>query len=418
MMKPTNKVVCCVVDNGGNYLPQAHRLAQEYSKVYYTNPSWVDAYPKMNKPFIGYGLKDIEVVETPWEIYDEIDLWVFPDTYNGPFIEWLKAQGEIVWGSGVGEELELERDLLKEHTQELGLPVSKWENIVGLTNLRVYLQKHEDVYVKISKWRGTVETFHSQNYKLIKPELDEMEHCLGPFANIIEFVVEQPVPDAVEIGFDGWTIDGAYPEYVLAGVEIKDKAYVGKFSDYSDLSTLITGWNDKYSSTFKNYQYRGFMSTEIRVDNTKTPYMIDFTARTPCPPGEIYLCLYENLGEVIWEGANGNMILPKARAKYGVELLMESDWATHNFQAVYYPPKYAEYVKLKKACKIDGVDYIIPQSYGSNDIGAVVGLGDTLEEAIKDCLDVADSIEGNGICLRKDTFDTAREEFDKFEAIK
>jgi hypothetical protein len=395
----------------------AERLAKEYKHMYYTCPSWVDAYPKMNKPYIGFGLEGVEVVESPWEIFSEVDLWIFPDTYYGPLQEFLISQGEIVWGSRNGEELELQRDALKEHMAKLKLPVSPWKSIMGIDDLKKYLEENDNVFVKINKWRGTVETFYSENYQLIKPELDEIEHELGSFGSQIEFVVETPVKDAIEVGYDGWNIDGQYPSSSLFGVEIKDKAYAGMITPYKDLSPLITDFNQAMTKTFESYGYRGFFSTEIRIDKKKTPYMIDFTARCPCPPGDIYGNIFENLGEIIWEGANGNLVDPVATAKYGVELLIESDWAIKNFQPLYFDKKYADNIHLKKHMIMDDIHYIIPQSYGSNDIGGIVGTGATLQEALDQALEVADAIKGNGICIRKDTLDCAEEELNKFEEV-
>ena len=417
-LKATKEVAACVVDTGGNYVSVASRLAREYKTVYYCNPSWQDSYPKMNKPAIGQGIEGIEVVESIFDVYDEIDLWVFPDVFFGSLQEWLVSQGEVVWGSRSGEELELQRDDLKAHMDALGLPVNKYQSIKGITNLRLYLEENKNVWVKINKWRGTVETFYSENYQLIKPELDEMQYSLGIFSEEIDFIVENPIDDAVEVGYDGWTIDGEYPVLCLSGVEIKDKAYAGEVKAYKDLSPLVTGFNDKMSETFKGYGFRSFFSTEIRVDKNKTPYMIDFTARVPCPPGEIYQELYKNYGEIIWAGANGEMVIPQTTAKYAVELLIESEWAVKSFQPVYFPEEVAPYVKLKKNKIGDGVNYIIPQLFGSSDIGAVVGLGDTLELAINQCLYSADQISGNGISMRKDTLNDAQGELDKFDKIK
>jgi hypothetical protein len=416
-MKQSKDITAMVVDNGGSYLSFAPRLAKEYKTVYYSNPYWQDPYPLLKKTQIGVGIEGIQVVDNVWDVYDEIDLWIFLDTYSGPFIEWLKAQGEKVWGSGAGEELELERDLLKEQEQELGLAVQPWKAIQGMENLRVYLQENEDVYVKISKWRGTVETFHSINYKLIKPELDEMEHNLGPLSGQITFIVEDPIPAIMEAGWDGYIVDDKYPDSGLQGCEVKDKAYAGKFGKYTDLSPLITDFNEKMKPTFKFYNYRGFFSTEIRITEDKIPYMIDATCRSPHPPGEIYQTMYANLGEIIWAGANGELVNPIPTAKFAVELLMESEWSVKNYQPIYFPEQYKDNVKLKKATFIDGTYYIIPQLYGSNDIGAVVGQGETLEDAIKECTDVAKSIEGNDIHIRIDTLGQAQEEFAKFEAL-
>jgi hypothetical protein len=417
-MKNFTDIIATVCDTGGNYLPLAICLSHTYKHVYYTNPSWVDAYPKLNKAMIGIGMSpNLEVIDSPFEVYDETDFWIFPDCYYGSLEDFLVDKGEIVWGSRAGEELELERDDLKTYMTKIGLPVQKWESVKGMTNLRLYLQKNENVYVKINKWRGTIETFYSKTYDLVKPELDEIEHCLGPFSEQMDFIVEQPIPDALEVGYDGWTIKGQYPEVCLAGCEIKDKAYAGKVVEYSALSPLVTDFNSKMAAAFDSYDYKGFFSTEIRITKDKTPYMIDFTARTPCPPGEIYLELWDNLAEVMWRGANNEVIVPKASNEFAVELLIESEWAGSHFQPIYYPDKYDKYIKLKKATKIDGINYIIPQSFGATDCGAVLGFGDTLDAAIKQARTIASTVEGCGICIRQDVLDSAQEELQKFEQI-
>lgn len=297
--------------------------------------------------------------------------------------------------------------------KELGLPVTSSESIQGITNLRVYLQENPNVYVKISKWRGTIETFYSKTYQLVKPELDEIEHKLGPLAEKIEFLVEQPIEDSVEIGWDGHIVNGEYPTQILAGCEIKDKAYIGEFIKYSELSKNITEFNTSMVDTFAQYEYMGWLSSEIRVKSGKA-YMIDATCRVPCPPGQIYELMYENYADIIWQGANGVLVDPIEKAKYGVELLLESEWAICNFQPVYFPERYTENIKLKKSTKIDGVNYIIPQLYGSNDIGSIVTIDDDLEKAVKDIIEIAKSIEGNGIHVRVDALDTGIEEYNKF----
>jgi len=408
-MKRTEDVTCCVVDSGGNYIALAQRLSKEYKKVYYTAPSWVSAYPKMHDALVGQGWDDIEAVDNPFDCYNYVDLWCFPDTYYGPFQNWLVDQGEKVWGCRSGEEMELQRDDLKEHMLKLGLPVQPYESIKGTTNLREFLKENENVYVKINKWRGLVETFHSKNYTLVKPKIDQIEHHLGAFSEEIQYVVEQPI-DGVEVGYDGWTIDGKYPEYCLSGIEIKDKCYVGEWMEYKDIPTQITDFNVAMSDTFKGYGFRGFFSTEIRVADK--PYMIDFTARTPCPPGELYHLMISNLGECIWAGANGELRVPTAAKKFGVELMINSDEAKHNFQPIYYPDKYADNIKLKKSCIIDAVRYVIPMSE-SEDVGAIVAIGDTLEEAIDEVLVISETIEGLGLQIRKDAVEGAVEELNK-----
>jgi hypothetical protein len=404
-MKETKDVVACVIDTSGNYLPLAERLAREYKRVYYSNPAWQDAYPKPNKTYIGMGTS-VEVVENIWDVYDEIDGWISPDVYYGSFLDFLARNDEKVWGSRNGEELELQRDLIKQHMQDLGLPVNKWAKVVGLSNLRAFLKENQGVYVKVNKWRGLIETFFAKNYDLVAPELDEFAYCLGPLAEYIEFVIEWPI-DGIEIGYDGASVNGQYPASWLFGVEVKDKAYAGLWRDFTSLPSQITDFTSAMSDTFKQYGYCGFFSTETRIDQSGTGYMIDFTAREPCPPGEIYLEMIENLGEFIWAGMNGELIAPRNVAIHAVELLIESNWATNHFCPVYFPSNVSQWVKLKKRIVCDDLSYIVPT--GSNDIGAVVGLGNSVQEAINNVKKVAELIEGPDVSCRIDTLDTAEE---------
>jgi len=416
-MKDTKDVVCFCHDNG-LFVETASRLAREFKKVYYCNPGWINAFPKMNSAYIGFGLDNIEVVDGPWEVYDDIDLWFFPDVYFGPMQVWLEKQGKYVWGSRMGEEMELYRDAMKEHQKNLRLPLNKWTKVVGIANLRSYLKEHTNVWIKINKWRGIVETFKSKNYKQVEPVLDEMEYKLGAFKTIINFIIEEDVPDSIEVGVDCYTVDGQFPSQHLAGIEVKDLSYIGIFGPRSNLPKQVTDFDNAVSNTFRNYGYKGFYSTEIRVDEkTRKGVMIDFCARQGSPPSEIYQELYANLGEIIWAGSHGIMVDPKSLAKYGVEMLIHSSWADKNWQEIGFPEKYRNNVKLRNACKIDGKYYAIPQSQGLPEIGAVVGWGDTLDSAIKMCKDIADQVEGYYVQTFPESLDSAQEEMNKLDKI-
>ena len=397
-----------VVDTSGNYVSLAERLAREYATVYYCIPSWVDSYPNPNKTLIGVGIEGITVVENPFDVYDEIDFWVFPDTYYGPFQEFLRAQGEITWGSGAAEELELYRHYVKEEMKKLGLPVGKYELVQGMTNLRLYLQKHEGVWVKVNKWRGLIETFFSETYELVKPQLDDIEFNKGIDAELIEFVCEDPI-DGREMGYDGYAMDDKYPEEWLSGLEVKDKAYAGQWRRYSELPKTMTEFCERFRPTFKEYGYRGFFSLENRITPKGVSFMTDFTARTPCPPGSLIMEIVKNLGEVMWAAANGEMVPAKPVARFGVELLIESSWAVCHSCAVYYPKEAAQLVKLKKHMVKDGVPTIVPIAYGTSDIGSVVGVGDSIVEARKDVEHVAKMLKGTEISIHMEALDNAEE---------
>jgi len=413
-VKDTKQIVAMVIDTSGNYVSLAARLASEYKRMYYCIPSWVDAYPSPNKTLIGEGIDGLIVVKNPYDVYDEIDLWIFPDVYYGAFGEWLKAQGEIVWGSCAAEELEIYRDILREEMPKLGLPVAKWVKINGMTALREYLQKNKKVWVKVNEWRGLIETFYSKNYDLVKPELDDIEFCRGILAERIDFICEEPIETDREMGYDGYTVDGEYPAEWLSGLEVKDKVYLGQWRKYSDLPSALTDFNTKFAKEFNGYGYRGFFSLENRIAGKKS-YMTDFTARMPCPPGSIYLAMIENLGEVMWAGANGEIVPGKPVAQYGVELMMESNWAEKHICNIYFPKEIKQFVQLKKYAIEDGITQIIPIANGSNDIGSIVGLGKSAEEAIENVKKYAEQVEGTEISVRVDCLDGAAELLTEFQ---
>jgi hypothetical protein len=216
---------------------------------------------------------------------------------------------------------------------------------------------------------------------------------------------------------DCYTVDGKYPEKTLVGIEVKDLGYVGRILDYTDISDKITDFNKKTAPLFAAYGYRGFFSTEIRVSEKYPPYMVDFCARAGSPPNELYQLMYKNLAQIIWYGANGFMVDPVTEYEYGVEALIHSSWADKNWQAVDFPAKYRENIKLRNACYVDGRYYAVPQSVGLPEIGAVVGEGHTMEEAVAKVKEVAASIEGHYIEIKIESIDTALKQFEELEKM-
>jgi hypothetical protein len=411
-MKPSEATVC--VCDCGLFVSIARRLAREFKRVLYFSP-WVTAFPTSNSMLIGDGFDDIERINRPWDRIDEVDLWVFPDVYFADWQNMLVRLGKRVWGARNGELLELYRDESKQLLKELGLPVAPYEVIEGMEALRAYLRDHEDVWVKVSCVRGDFETFHSENYDLSEPKLDEIEYKLGAKKFVAEFIVEDNIPDAVEVGYDGFTVDGDYPAFAFMGYEIKDLGYIGSTGLYSELPEPVKFVNRKLSPWFDKQQYRGFMSTELRITKDGTPYLIDPCARAGSPPSEVYQELYDNWGEIIWSGAGGDLVEPVPTAKYAVQAMIHSAWADKNWQAVEFPDEVARYVKLRNHTRIRGKDYCVPQAVGLPEIGAVIGLGDTLLEAVEHLRINAEQVKGYFLEIKLDSIGEAVEQMRKGE---
>ena len=406
---------CLVIDNG-LFCELAVTLSKSFGKVFYWSP-WITAFPKSNQTLIGKGVPGITRIDDFWGILDEIDLFVFPDVYYGPLQLHLIKLGKRVWGGRMGDDLELYRDAAKQHMQSLGMDVGPYAVVTGLDALRAHLKRHDNQFVKISKTRGDMETFHAKNYKLIEPRLDDLEHSLGAKKKIMQFVVEEAIDNAVECGYDGWCIDGEFPRGAMTGIEVKDKGYIIKTTTYDKLSDPVRAVNDGLASTLRGYNYRGFISTEVRATKDGKAYLIDACQRAGSPPNEIYQILVENWPDILWEGAEGNIVEPKFAAKWGAELLLISDWANKNWQAVEFPAKFRENIKLRNMTMIDGRWYVIPQYDGCPEIGAVVAVGDSMDDAIQNTRKIAESVEGHYIEVVPDALDEAKGEIEKLKTF-
>lgn len=396
----SNRTLLCY-DNGlfTSWAERLGPLREGFGRVLLYVP-WKDAFPKSNWFSIGDGLPGVEKVTDFFDVIDEVDCFFFPDVYDGDLQEHLRDLGKPVWGSGKGEELELYRWETKKLLKEIGLPVQPVERIIGLDALREHLKENDDKYIKTSMMRGDFETFHHIRYDLSEPRLDELEHKLGARKQTKEFIVEDSISPALEVGFDGYCIDGEFNDPSILGVEEKDVAYIGVVQPYKQFPEKVRYVNEKLAPILKEYKYRNFFSSEIRLGRDKEPYLTDPCCRAGSPPSEVYQESFSNWADIVWAGAHGEMVKPKPIAKYAVEALIHSSWADQNDEAVRFPEKIDQWVKLRNVARLNGVRYIMPQSVGLPEIGAVVGIDDTLLGAIKKVKSYADQIEGYDLDIK------------------
>ena len=387
-----DKTIC--IYEQGLFSSWAEKMTQYFGRVLYYMP-FKSAFPRTQQYVVGTGYSGVERITDFWDHVDDVDIFMFPDVYDGDLQVYLREEGWPVWGCGKGEELEIYRWQTKQFLKkDIGLPVQPVERIIGVEALREHLKEVENKYVKISMLRGDFETFHHQEYLLSEPLLDEIEQKLGPYKHSKEFIVEDAIDNAVEIGYDGFTIDGQYPDPSMLGFEIKDVCFAGAVRTYSKLPRQLREVNEKLSPLFADYNYRGFWSSEVRIPKDGKPYLTDPCCRAGSPPSELYQEMFSNWGDIIWNGAHGALVSPVPVAKFGVEALLHSDWADTHWQAVYVEPSARPFVKLRNFCQSEDTIYVAPQVVGLPEIGAVVGIGDSLLDAIKNLKEHADKIKG------------------------
>jgi len=400
----------------GMYMKVAERLARDFKHVYYHDPFWRTAFPKFNDAQIGEGLLETEGVEKVndfWNYIDAVDLFVFPDCGFSDWSDYLISIGKRVWASGKADALELERVETLEYFKELGLPVPEYAEVHGLDDLRKYLQKHENVYVKVSQFRGTIETFHSASYDLVSPLLDKLEGELGPVKNLLDFSVFSPI-DGIELAADLYTVGGKYPSKVAVGFEVKDMGWAAKIKPYSTLFEPIKDFNTKISETLKINNYRNFFSAEMRVTQKGVGYVTDCCCRQPSPVSEAYYEWISNFSEILWSGGNGEFLDAEYSEPFAMTLVITCDFAMEHWVGISFPKEVAKWIKLRNYTIVDEIYYVVPNTIDKNDcVGVVVMTGNSLEDCATKINKVADQIKGYRVKVTCATVSEIQKEIDK-----
>jgi hypothetical protein len=407
----------CLVVCSGLFVSVAERLARDFKEVLLYVP-YAGNFPTMNKGMLGFGLPGVTLVGGVFgSHFDSVDLFVFADLGHAALQIHLEKLGFRVWGPRNAEEMEIYREVCKEKMEELGLPVQPWKIVKGVSQLEAHLKAHENQHVKIDRWRGVTETFFSPSWEIVEPKVHAIADTLGGFKEELEFIVEDDLPDRVEVGLDSYCIDGVWPVNTLFGIESKDCGYIGQMVKWEDIPEPLRLWNEALAPIFMRYGARCSISNEIRIGEDGVPYMVDATIRAPSPPSELWQELFTNLSEIIWEGADGVLVEPKAAAKWGVEVVLKSAWAMEHWQLVDYPSEFANQIKLFNQVCIGGKRYVVPQNEEMQEIGAVVGWGETLEEAMEHCRKAGESVTGYGIKFEMGAADKVGEAIAELEEI-
>lgn len=381
-MKRPPSVTACVVDYG-SFTSLAEKLGETFAKTYYYSPfeaEYLDIIPCLR----GTGLENVERTDdylSP-DILKEVDLYVFPDRGYGGVQAHLREMGKAVWGSFDMSAMEEYRTLFTYLLQRLGMPMVESVEIEGVTALADHLKDVEDKWVKIDRYRQVMETWHHKDLPHSQRELERLAKAFGPAKEQIKFIVQDAIETEVEIGYDGWSVDGMFPSISFQGYEAKNELYLGHLLPTAQLPEEVRYVNNKLAPILKGYGYRNFWSTEIRVLDG-VPYFIDPTPRMPGQTGEQLLETCHNLAEVIWYGANGELIQPAFDYEFAVEATLHyTAGAAKDWKALRIPTAADQWVKLYNYCRIDGMMHMLPNER-TDEVGVVLGVGDTAQEALE-----------------------------------
>jgi hypothetical protein len=375
-VKETKDITVCVIDHG-LFLPVAFRMAEECKRVLYHTPC-EKAFATLNDHIIGDGFSEIERCEDFWKIKNEVDLWIFPDIQHSGLQLELESQGFAVWGSRNADSLEINREKFHRVLKEVGLPVPKYEVIKGLGNLRVFLKDKTDRYIKISKYRGTMETTHWRDYDLDSGWLDGMAVKLGPAQDLLKFLVFEPIDTPVEVGGDTYCVDGNWPGIMLHGDEEKDKSYLGAVTPFNEMPKELQDIMLAFSPILAKDRYRNQWSMETR-DGRFT----DATCRGGLPSTGSQLYTWKNFPDIVWHGANGELVEPEPRYMFSAESILNLKGKKEEWGKIRLPDELWQHALLAGCCEIDGAICFPSDGSGDSEVGWLQAGGDTPEEAIE-----------------------------------
>lgn len=406
------KTKSVLVADHGLFMDLAPRLARDFGEVLLFVP-WTSGYPKAAPAFVGTGIDGVERVESFWDRVPDVDCVVFPDLYFADWAEVVKHKfDKPVWSHLGAERLELDRWGTRRLQRDLGIAAPRTRHFVGVDALSNHLKNVENKWVKISTYRGDGETFHHPTWHVTEIYLDHFRNRVGALADHYEFIVEDHV-DGIEVGYDGFTVRGQWPEASYWGLEVKDKGYIGRFSTYNDLPQSIRDINDRVSPILREERATGFCSFEFRLKKDGAALMIDPCMRCGSPPTEGTMEGYDNLGEIIWEGAHGRLAPVRSSGEFLAIAMMHSPFALTNWVPLEIPDSINRWVKLRNRAVIDGKTYHVPTLGEMPEIGAVVAVADTLDDAVRLVKERAEKVKGYNIEIMVESLDAAQEEIDR-----
>lgn len=395
-MKEISDVTFCCIDSG-LFLPGARRLAEKAKRVIWYNPDR-RSFPSLKQGVIGDGFPDLENTLDFWPILDEIDCFVFFDIGNGGLQLHLEEIGKPVWGSRNGDSIEINRKKLLSLLESTGLEVPDHTIVTGLTELCEHLKDKEDQYIKISRYRGDMETTHWRNWKMDNGWLNWMAVNLGPLKEHLKFLVFPAIDTDLEIGCDTFFSNGSFPTKMISGIESKDSCYLGTVKERDQMPEAIQEILTAVTPFLSQNNYLNQISFEVRVKGDKAFY-IDATQRAGQPSSASQQLLWKNFPEIIWAASNGENLEPETEETFSIECMISSKTGKDCWDVVELPKSLERHARFSNCAFIDGCYVFPPDEFHSGELGWLCATGnsplETLETAKKLCDQLPDGLDAS-----------------------
>ena len=417
-MKEISQVTALFVDHEGLYQPLADKLSGSYKRLLYVDCG-EQAFPTVNEAVIGESYPDnprFERVDDFWLQKKDIDLAIFPDSISAGLQLELEAQGIPVWGSRRSIYLEQSRETFLRVLNDLGLDIPPYKRIVGMEALREYLKPRKNQIIKISRYRGTMETKKWRSWEEDEPWLNWLTVKIEGVKNLLPFLVFESIDTPFEIGGDTFNVRGQWPAHCLNGYEWKDKGYFSAWQPRSELPEQLQAVMEAFGPILEKTGHCNFWSMEIRVKDEQF-YFIDPTPRAPLPGSGSQIEFYSNLPTVIAAGAEGELVEPEPAedSKFTAEcaLCLKSELGA--WSSVEVPEDLRPHMKLAGYCTVDGRTWFPGKDKPMDEIGWLVAHGKTPTETIEKIISLSKELP-DGVTAATDSLADLLNEIHKAEA--
>jgi hypothetical protein len=392
-----DRPIILVYDRGA-FVPFAQALAESGADVLY-HGEWRELAPISRNALIGRDVPGIQRVDSFWSFIDEADAIVFPWTGDGDMQHWLRQKGYPVWGSGKAEMLEQDRGQFLDLLEKLGMPTPDTRRVIGLDDLEAILRNEEDLYLKTSFYRGDAETYHHETWEGTVSRFNTWKVNVGPHGREMEWLVQKPIK-AKEIGYDGYSVNGFFPQRAAWGVEGKDSFYIGRTQLATEMPPCIQEANEALSDALKSLGMAGNYHNEIRITGEGQAYLTDPTCRCGSPPICTMSRWITNWTDIVMAGVKGEIVEPEFASEYAAEVALCSPWGDEHWMSVEIPEEVSPWVRLYRPVYYEGRPWCVPSDWIKT--GSAIGLGPTPEAARDRAIEVAEQVKGDQLSFDKD----------------
>ena len=385
LRKSDNKILFVDTNIG---LDHALGLARQGYEVFFAVVHG-SAFPKIEDEINGYGFDEIRKVWDWGEGLEEgAGVVVFADSGFGALADWLRSKGYAVFGSdSTTERIELDRVFFKKVVKRLGIKTPKYEVVKGIDGVVSGIKKYGKRFVKVSRFRGDVETFGTDDPE--EAEIILRRSDLGMFDDVLEFVLEEPMDKDkfVEIGVDAFFNGERFLDTVFDTVELK---WTGNFTTVNRIED--SPWYEvlkRFELWLAKNGYRGMFALEGFWDGEDV-YVTDPTPRWPYVCSYAYPRLIKNYAEVVIGVAQGEDVKIETKTKYSVQIPMYTDEPDKWIEV---KSKDWDMVAHRHSVKVEGRVFWVPVE--DNVVVTGIGLGDRIDDAILNAIKVVEGVEAS-----------------------